>query len=206
MKKLLFSLLVLAAFADVCTAKTHRVIASNNVFTPKTLTIAVNDSVEWVVSEGEHTSFSGSNCTPNGFWSTSTMVEGMKYKRAFAVEGVFHYYCLMHCNDGMTGTITVTTGTIGLKDENKQLSNTNIKSYPNPFISTTNISFSAEKPGKAQLQVLSVDGKTVSAETIQVNSGLNILPLTLDLPSGVYVVRLQMDAILTETRIVARKE
>jgi hypothetical protein len=105
----------------------------------------------------------------------------------------------------MTGTITVVTS-IGIKELGNTLINRSLKTYPNPFISNTNISFNAEKAGKATLQVLSLDGKLISAEIVTVRSGQNILPLTLNASSGTYIVRLQLDAVIAETRIVARKE
>jgi plastocyanin len=204
MKKLIL-FLSLTAFAGVCIAKTHTVIISNNAFTPQSLTILVGDTVEWSVSEGEHTTTSGSNCNPNGFWASSTLVEGMKYKHGFPEVGIFNYFCIMHCSEGMTGTISVVT-TIGINELGKTLSNNSLKTYPNPFISTTNINFNADKTGKATLQVLSLDGKTINTQTVNVKAGQNTLPLALNIPSGTYIVRLQLDAVIAETRIVARKE
>lgn len=205
MKKLLLSIVFLTAIAVVCTAKTFTVTVTNGNFNPKNLTVAVGDKVEWLFAEGEHTTTSGSNCTPDSLWNSGLKTEGMKFDYTFSAVGDYPYFCTPHCANGMIGMVTVTTAN-GMEDLLKPANITALKNYPNPFINTTTFSFYAVRTGKAQLEIIAADGRLVSVENIVINTGQNTIPVTLDLPSGVYMVRLQSDAVLAETRILARRE
>jgi plastocyanin len=206
MKKL-FLFLSLTALAGICTAKVHVVNVDDDMFTPSTLTIEKGDTVSWHFIEEEiHTTTSGSNCTGDGTWNSDDMTANQTFDYRFGTTGTFPYFCIHHCSMGMTGTITVTEPTTGINSQNKLAGNTTLKNYPNPFNNITTFNFSAAKSGKAELQILSLDGRVVNTQTVNVKAGQNSFPVTLDLPSGMYLVKLDMNGIISRSRIIARKE
>jgi plastocyanin len=81
-------------------AATRTVTVGNDFFTPKTLKVAVGDSVKWSF-EGTHTSTSS-----QGFWSSGTKNAGQSYTRPFADSGTYPYYCTIH-GKMMNGSIQV---------------------------------------------------------------------------------------------------
>ena len=88
------------------------------VFTPATTNIAVNDTVIWTwggVIE-PHSTTSGTvtitptmtNATPNGLWDSGLAETPHSFTNTFSSAGTFPYYCQIHFNVGMTGTVIVT--------------------------------------------------------------------------------------------------
>jgi plastocyanin len=85
-------------------------------FSPKTLTIAIGDSVKWVWMSSGHNVVSGTPgnadnkfCSPNDLncGSAPTSATAFTYTHTFAAAGSFPYFCAPHGLAGMTGTITV---------------------------------------------------------------------------------------------------
>lgn len=86
----------------------HIVQMSDNSFNPPNLTINVGDTVEWVNSGNMiHTSTSGSACDADGTWNSGSVNPGETFLFEFTDEGSFDYFCIPHCDLGMTGNITV---------------------------------------------------------------------------------------------------
>lgn len=83
------------------------VTLSGTSFTPGNVTIAVGETVRWVVSNGSHT------VTPDtpgqtGTWTgTGQLNAGDTFEHTFIAAGDFDYHCIPHQSLGMTGTITV---------------------------------------------------------------------------------------------------
>ncbi len=69
-----------------------------------------------------------------------------------------------------------------------------LSTYPNPFVETVNISFSAVEPVTVSVMLYDVLGRQVyAAPEASYSAGLHELALTPDLAPGVYVLRLQLD-------------
>ncbi len=100
-------------------ATTHTVeMTGNYEFVPSSLTVKQGDSVKWVLIEGSHSSTSGTvietedgmEGMPDGVWDSTTLTRGVtkeSFTYTFNSAGTFPYYCNIHVDQGMTGTITV---------------------------------------------------------------------------------------------------
>jgi plastocyanin len=83
-------------------------------FVPSSLTIKQGDSVEWVVTSKVHEVESGTviegpdgkEGVPDGLWDSGKMDSG-SFTYTFNSTGTFPYYCEMHLDQGMIGSITV---------------------------------------------------------------------------------------------------
>ena len=84
------------------------VTVSDNVFTPSTVSVPVNNTVtwQWTSATVEH------NVTFQGVPPSPDQIDG-SFARTFTAAGTFPYVCTFHAAQGMTGTITVTAGTGG---------------------------------------------------------------------------------------------
>jgi plastocyanin len=64
--------------------------------------------VKWTWESGSHNVISGSNCTPDGKFSSEKLQgRGAVYEETFTTPGTYPYYCDPHCSMGMKGTIVV---------------------------------------------------------------------------------------------------
>jgi plastocyanin len=79
-------------------------------YNPKTVTIKVGETVEWVWVSGTHSVTSGSSCTADGKFDSANHATPYTYTRTFTETGTFPYFCkyMSHCANGQVGTITVT--------------------------------------------------------------------------------------------------
>jgi plastocyanin len=87
-----------------------------HVFSPSSLTAHAGDTVQWVWQGGGHTVTSGAPgvadgafCSPfdTGCGTTPTSAAGTTYQHAFAAPGTYPYFCRIHFQSGMTGTVVV---------------------------------------------------------------------------------------------------
>lgn len=93
--------------------KRQTINLSGTSFSPANPTIHVGDTVEWVVVSGAHTTTSGiNNADPNAgdLWDHSFSTGG-RFSRVFNDVGSFPYFCRIHVDMGMKGTITVQANT-----------------------------------------------------------------------------------------------
>jgi plastocyanin len=104
-------------FSGVAATATVLVGSGGNVFTPATTNIAVNDQVIWTWSgAAPHSTTSGTvvitptstNDIPDGLWDSGVAMAAHSFTNTFSSAGSFPYYCQIHFNKGMTGTIIVT--------------------------------------------------------------------------------------------------
>ena len=79
--------------------------AENFGFSPATVTISVGDTVQWVLSDGSHTTTSGAAPTPDGLWNQVITAEA-PVSVTFDQAGQFRFYCRFH-PDAMQGTVVV---------------------------------------------------------------------------------------------------
>src|SRR5438132_13082838 len=101
--------LLLAFHASVARAVTVTVMVGNNClcFMPASVTIHPGDTVQWTWSSSGHSTTSGNPCTPNGLWDSGIQNQGHTFSHTFNTVGSFPYFCVPHCDFGMTGMVTV---------------------------------------------------------------------------------------------------
>ena len=91
--------------AAAAPAATVTVKVSNYQFTPKTVTIAVGGTVEWVNEATRHMIEAD-----DGSFKSDVLKAGDKFSHTFAKAGKYPYFCTFHGNKGgkeMAGTIIV---------------------------------------------------------------------------------------------------
>jgi plastocyanin len=78
-------------------------------FSPKDLVVNAGDRVRWRNTvTTQHTSTSGTNCGDDGIWDSGFLNSGaFSAYVTFNVGGLYPYFCVVHCESGMTGTIRV---------------------------------------------------------------------------------------------------
>ena len=67
--------------------------------------------------------------------------------------------------------------------------------YPNPFKSDYTLSFSSDKEGVAQIELMDMQGRMVSTTQLDVNAGLNAIPVTetAALQTGIYFLKVTIN-------------
>ena len=88
-------------------AATVEVRVSNFVFTPKTVKVELGDTVRWTWINGSHSTTSGPPGSPNGLWDSGVHGAGFSFTRTFDQAGRFPYFCTLHWQMGMVGTVVV---------------------------------------------------------------------------------------------------
>jgi plastocyanin len=87
-------------------------------FVPADVTIQAGQTVQWTWSTSDHTvtSVTSGTCTADGTFcsptnsdcsTANTSATGATYCEKFTQPGTYPYACLIHCTEGMTGTVTV---------------------------------------------------------------------------------------------------
>jgi plastocyanin len=85
-------------------AADQSVSVSSDVFTPSSVTVSVGDTVTWTNTGGRHNvHFEDESFVMPDPASTSSWTR----ERTFNTAGSFAYYCDVHRDEGMTGTVTV---------------------------------------------------------------------------------------------------
>lgn len=88
-------------------AATVNVTVRDFVFTPKTVTVQIGDTVHWKWINGSHSTTSGVSGTPNGQWDSGVQSANFSFERTFDQAGSFPYFCTLHWPMGMDGTVIV---------------------------------------------------------------------------------------------------
>ena len=79
--------------------------------------------------------------------------------------------------------------------DNIVLSANDVKVYPNPSRTTTNIDLSLVQPSQVEVQILTLAGSTITQKNYGTLSGDVTLPINLFLMnSGIYLVKVKTDA------------
>lgn len=80
-------------------------------FTPSNREVEAGTRVTWInKSSMVHTVTSGEDGDHDGLFDSGNMSSGDEYSYTFDDEGTYEYFCRPHVGQGMTGTITVTSG------------------------------------------------------------------------------------------------
>jgi len=112
---LLLAALLLANTATAATTVTVQVAPNSDLsFSPSSVSIQAGDTVRWVWSSGQmpHSVTSGANCfSDDKFDSGLHQSNNFTFSFTFPNAGTFPYHCIPHCDDGMTGTVTVSNPT-----------------------------------------------------------------------------------------------
>src|SRR5260370_31973852 len=99
-----FWVLLLVLWGFSVGAATTNVNVENYDFSPASVTINVNDSVQWNWVSGTHSSTSSS-----GLWDSTQLSAPSSYSLAFPSIGNFPYFCTVHQSQVMSGSITVSS-------------------------------------------------------------------------------------------------
>lgn len=80
-------------------------------FSPSELEVEVGTTVTWINTDNQaHTVTSGSDGEHDDLFDSGSMDPGDEFSYQFDEEGTYDYYCIPHVENGMTGTVTVTSG------------------------------------------------------------------------------------------------
>lgn len=77
------------------------------MFSPTSLTVNAGDTVTWQWASSGHSVDSGTNCSPDGQFSSGIQDAGFAFSHLFSAPGTYPYFCIPHCSMGMTGTVVV---------------------------------------------------------------------------------------------------
>ncbi len=155
-------LYLLVSMPYVLSGVTHRVDMVGITFVPDTLTVSQNDSVLWVnTSAISHTTTSGVNGVPDGYWDSGLMAPTDSFTFYFDSVGVFPYYCTPHWTLGMVGSITVAP--VGIVDNGFAVPvEFDVgQAYPNPFDRAIRIDYSLDVPTRVCVSVYGVEGRLI---------------------------------------------
>ncbi|UCD19752.1 MAG: T9SS type A sorting domain-containing protein [candidate division WOR-3 bacterium] len=140
----------------------HQVDMVGLTFVPDTLSISEGDSVLWVnASALFHTTTSGTDGVPNGYWDSGLMSPNDSFVFHFDSAGVFPYFCTPHWTLGMIGLVTVAP--VGI-DEVQAVEPAEISlalAYPNPFTRTVRLDYSVNVGGRLEVTIYDSAGETV---------------------------------------------
>lgn len=207
----LCSLLVLLAsvsfLSSQVSATIHEVSIVDFSFNPSTTNAVAGDTVRWT-NNGANTHTSTSD---SGVWNSGDITPGSTYMRQFSTPGHFPYHCAIHTF--MLGTVIVSPTSVG--DENSAGVPMNYilhQNFPNPFNSSTLISYYLLKKGEVKLEIYNILGQRIRilAEKEE-EPGLKIISWEgkddrgLSVPTGIYFYRLTAQDFVETKKMVYLK-
>ena len=153
---------VLMLIPIVSSAATHQVDMVGLTFVPDTLTINQGDSVLWVnTSAIVHTTTSGVNGIPDGYWDSGSMAANDSFAFHFDSAGAFPYYCIPHWALGMIGLVVVTPTGIVENESGVSAKFAVGQAYPNPFDQAVRIDYSLGAPGQVRVGIYDQAGQLI---------------------------------------------
>jgi glucose/arabinose dehydrogenase len=69
--------------------------------------VQIGDTVRWNWVNGSHSTTSGVSGTPNGQWDSGVHTPSFSFEHTFNQAGTFPYFCTLHWQVGMVGTVVV---------------------------------------------------------------------------------------------------
>lgn len=160
--KATFAILLVIFMPAMMMGVTHEVTMVGLTFVPDTLNINQGDSVMWInTSAIFHTTTSGVNGVPNGYWDSGSMSPNDSFYFHFDSAGVFPYYCTPHWTLGMVGLITVEP--LGIEEYKGALpvEFDVSQAYPNPSGGFVRVDYTLDVPGNVQVAVFNSAGQRV---------------------------------------------
>jgi plastocyanin len=153
---LLFFLAPALLSVSQVSATIHDVSIVDFFFNPSSINVTAGDSVKWTNNGAvTHTSTSDS-----GVWDSSPIPPGSSFTRQFSTPGSFPYHCEIHTT--MLGTVIVSPTSVGDGNSAGIPKNYSLhQNFPNPFNSSTRISFYLPKSGNVKLEVYNILGQKI---------------------------------------------
>lgn len=203
MKKIISALTICLLFVLKAYSFTQIVNVSNHVFTPKTFTINLGDTVKWVWVNGSHTTTSLGIPAGAASWNKSINSSSTTFIYVPSKTGTYNYKCTPHQAMGMVGSFTVaascpavtvqvsaSSATTFCKGGSVVLTSTvtgNVNAYQwkkngNNIAGATAASYSATTTGSYTLFASNNCGNSATSNAISVK--VNPLPAATITPSG----------------------
>ena len=134
----------------------HDVVQEGQSFEPALVVIQPGDTVRWTWTIGIHTVTSGSNCDADGLFDAPLDTGHRTFSFTFPSAGTYDYFCAPHCAMGMTGTVEVenTADVPGTSE-----TSTVAAAFPNPFTSSTDLSFALPEAGPLTVEIFDASGR-----------------------------------------------
>ncbi len=131
--------------------------------------------------------------------SKVTTVYNSEDKEAFVKAGAATLYYRLRQVD-MDGNETFSS--IATVNKNDQLGD-DVKIFPNPFVSHTGLSIESVSATPVQIEVLDMQGKQLSTESITVKAGSNYhdLKTLANMANGIYFVKVSMNGLTKTTKV-----
>ncbi len=194
---------LMALTPAICQAARHTVTMVGTTFNPATLSVTAGDTVVWKnLAAMIHTSTSGTGCTSDGIWNSGNIAPGDSFLLAAANAGTYPYFCIFHCDLGMTGTLTVTASGVGGTPAGTARANNLLlgQNRPNPFHHSTRIDYQTGRGGYVSIRIFNAVGQLVRrfGEVYQSAGGHAVVWDGLDgngntAASGVYFYQVAVD-------------
>lgn len=133
--------------------------------------------------------------------SVKTLNKASKYEfidfGAFANNATAYYRLKMLDNDGTAEY----SNTIILQTNKENTLEASV--YPNPYTSSTSLSFNSTTEEQANVTIIDIQGKTVWSTTITTQKGTNSIPLDLTAQKpGMYFVTVSVNGVSFQTKII----
>lgn len=181
---ILFIFLLLTSVSSFGQTK-YIVQATNNVFTPKDLTVAVGDTVEWKDTQGYHNVNASQSIYPSNPESFgNNLGYDWTFTHIFSTPGKYDYRCDAHFQYGMVGTVTVANATLS-KDN---LVDNFPKIFPNPAHESVFIEPRGFSSSEIQIRIFDITGKVKLTDFQSSNERIKLDISQLE--SGIYLVEL----------------
>jgi plastocyanin len=174
-------------------------------YSPKSLNVAVGDTVKW---EGAFSSHPLSSTSVPAGALTFHNGSGSVFSYAVLVPGTYLYQCDLHHASGMTGSFTAAVTGVEVKSDAIAPESFRLEqNFPNPFNSSTVIRFTLPASQRAALKLYSVTGEDL-ATLFDGVAPAGVFAVRFDggsLASGVYYYRLITERYADTRRLVLLK-
>jgi plastocyanin len=125
------------------------------VFAPSAKTIHVGDTVVWTIKPGDaHTITSGTIVggiqVPDGKFDSGVEAPGQSFSHKFTTAGTYSYYCQIHADSGMNGTIRVVAASPTPKPTTNPAPRPTLRPTPRPTTAATSAATPTPNPTEAR--------------------------------------------------------
>ena len=214
MRPLLLLAFVFTGLTVVQAQTFHTVNSGNFYYNPSNLVINAGDTVQWINDGGLHnvnatnSSITGASFNNPESFTSSPTDDGVLFTKVFTVAGTYEYDCSVgsHANNGMVGVVVVNSVSNTTQPEELNLLNSLSVKYLSGD-NTIQLEFNLGKAANQALITMNdFSGKILSSQMINPSSGDNLHQINVNenIPSGVYFISLQVDAIIETRKLFIR--